>query len=57
MRVLSIGKRLKIVLLDRLFPLEIREGKVFEFIKLLQGNMSVNEYAFKLHDCLCILLL
>jgi len=33
--------------LDRLFPLEMREVKVLEFINLRQGNMSVKEYTLK----------
>ncbi|WMV45530.1 hypothetical protein MTR67_038915 [Solanum verrucosum] len=31
----------------RLFPLELREAKIQEFINLRQGSMSVKEYALK----------
>ena len=37
----------KKVFLDRLFPREMREAKVVEFINLRQGGMSVHEYSLK----------
>ena len=37
----------KTTLLDRFFSLELRERKLQEFIKLLQGVMSVKEYSLK----------
>ncbi|WMV19234.1 hypothetical protein MTR67_012619 [Solanum verrucosum] len=40
-------EKFKVVSLDRIFPLEMNEAKVLEFIKLCQVNMSVKEYAFK----------
>ncbi|KAF3641956.1 putative Cysteine/Histidine-rich C1 domain family protein [Capsicum annuum] len=33
--------------LDRLFPQELREAKVLEFINLRQGNMIVREYSLR----------
>ena len=33
--------------LDRLFPLELREKKIVEFISLRQGGMSVQDYFLK----------
>ena len=33
--------------LDHLFPLELREAKMREFMNLKQGNMSVREYSLK----------
>ena len=36
---------LKLVLLERLFPLEMREAKVLEFINLRQESMSMRKYA------------
>ena len=33
--------------LDRLFPREMKEAKVVEFINLRQGDMSVHEYSLK----------
>ncbi|XP_049391638.1 uncharacterized protein LOC125856116 [Solanum stenotomum] len=35
----------KLAFLDRLFPRELREAKLEQFINLKQGNMSVNKYA------------
>ncbi|WMV46269.1 hypothetical protein MTR67_039654 [Solanum verrucosum] len=40
-------EKFKVALLDRFFPLEMREAKVLEFINLCQGSMSVKEYALK----------
>lgn len=37
----------KVSFLHMLFPLEMREAKVLEFINLHQENMCVNEYALK----------
>ncbi|XP_049382853.1 uncharacterized protein LOC125847230 [Solanum stenotomum] len=37
----------KTALLDRFFPLELREQKLVEFSNLRQGNMSVKEYSLK----------
>ena len=37
----------KMTFLDRLFPLELRDINVVEFMNLLQGGMSVNEYSLK----------
>jgi len=50
-------KKFKVAFLDRFFPLEMREAKVLEFINLRQENMSVNQYALILHNCLGVLLL
>ena len=33
--------------LERLFPREMKESKVEEFINLKQGSMSVREYSLK----------
>ncbi|WMV09048.1 hypothetical protein MTR67_002433 [Solanum verrucosum] len=38
-------EKFKDAFLERLFPLEMREAKVLEFINLVQRNMSVKEYA------------
>ena len=38
----------KITFLDRFFPLELRERKIQEFIKLRQGGMSVKVYSLKI---------
>ncbi|WMV57929.1 hypothetical protein MTR67_051314 [Solanum verrucosum] len=40
-------EKFKGAFLDRLFPLEMREMKVLEFINLRQGNINVKEYALK----------
>jgi len=40
-------EKFKVSFLDRLFPLEMREAKVVEFINLCQGSMSLREYALK----------
>ncbi|WMV25576.1 hypothetical protein MTR67_018961 [Solanum verrucosum] len=40
-------EKFKVAFLDRLFPLEIMEAKVLEFINLRQGSLSVKEYALK----------
>ncbi|MDV3184949.1 MAG: hypothetical protein Q8842_01110, partial [Candidatus Phytoplasma australasiaticum] len=36
--------------LDHIFPQELREAKVEEFVNLKQGRMSVKEYALKFHQ-------
>ncbi|WMV38030.1 hypothetical protein MTR67_031415 [Solanum verrucosum] len=50
-RVVDVGpldwENFKVSFLDILFPLEMREEKVLEFIKLHKGNMKVKEYALK----------
>lgn len=38
----------KFAFIDRFFPLELREAKMWEFIDLRQGSMSVKEYALNL---------
>ncbi|WMV33555.1 hypothetical protein MTR67_026940 [Solanum verrucosum] len=38
-------EKFKVAFIDRLFPLELREGKELEFINLHQGDMSVKKYA------------
>ncbi|XP_049375597.1 uncharacterized protein LOC125840666 [Solanum verrucosum] len=40
-------EKLKVVFLDRLFPFEMRDENILEFINLRQGNMSVKEYVLK----------
>lgn len=40
-------EKLKGDFLDFLFPLEMREVKILEFITFCQGNVSVKEYALK----------
>ena len=37
----------KSAFLDHLFPLELREAKMREFMNLKQGNMTVREYSLK----------
>ena len=50
-RVIDVGpiewEEFTTIFLDRLFPLEMKEAKVLEFINLRQGNMSVKEYSLK----------
>ena len=40
----------KMDFLDRIFPLELRERKIQEFINVLQGNMSMKAYSLKYHQ-------
>src|SRR5688572_17238643 len=45
--VLPSWDEFKTAFLDHFFPLELREAKMREFMNLMQGNMSVREYALK----------
>ena len=40
-------EKFKGAFIDHIFPFEIREAKVLQFINLHLGNMSVKEYALK----------
>lgn len=36
--------------IDHLFPQELREEKIKEFVNLKQGRMNIMEYALKFHQ-------
>lgn len=38
-------EKFKVAFLDGFFPLEMKEANLLEFINLLQGSMSLKEYA------------
>lgn len=40
-------KNVKGAFIDRFFTFEMREKNILESVKILQGNMSVNEYVIK----------
>ena len=38
------------ILLDRFFPVELREEKALEFINLRRGNTTIQQYGLKLNQ-------